>query len=196
MFLRPSRGFFPAAQINRAGDGNAVFVAQNPANPYRRGHLIFGIANALADQVLGLADAAVAIDIDAGVPEKAGWKNRNGDEGLWLAKQRKPVRGERHLGDIEFAVPQHAEESFFDGKVEVVQIDAVDGDAILQQSARAVVVPASHRQPKLGHLPSPLRARRVRNLFASARCRRTPGRAACRRSAPSVAILQVNFSGQ
>ena len=39
-------------------DRDAVVIGQNAANPHRRGHLVLGRADPLADQVLRLADSA------------------------------------------------------------------------------------------------------------------------------------------
>ena len=74
--------------------------------------------------------------------------------GLGIAEHGKRVGGERHFGDVKFPVADHPEKSFLDGDVDVRQVDPVDGDAVLEQRARAVIIPAGHRQAKLGHLES------------------------------------------
>src|SRR5690348_5650409 len=48
-------------------------------------------------------------------------------------------------------MPQHAEERLFHRKIEVVQLDSVDGNAILQQRPSAIVIPAGESEPQLGH---------------------------------------------
>ena len=111
-----------------------------------------GLPTRFPIEVLRLADAAVAIDEDAGVPEIAGRENGNGDKRLGIAKHGKRVGGERHFGDVKFPVADHPEKSFLDGDVDVRQVDPVDGNAVLEQRARAVIIPAGHRQAKLGHL--------------------------------------------
>src|ERR1700733_11270102 len=70
-FLLAARLFLSPGKVARAGDGHRVLVAQNAANPYRRGQLIFGTTDVFPDEVLGLAYAAVLIDEDAGMPERA-----------------------------------------------------------------------------------------------------------------------------
>ena len=70
-----------AGEIADAGGIDAVFVGEDAADPDRRGHLVFGHAEALADQVLRLADAALGRDEDAGVAEETRREDRDGDEG-------------------------------------------------------------------------------------------------------------------
>src|SRR5580700_193239 len=145
LFFGSTRRFFAATEIRDAGNRDMVFVAQNAANPYAGGQLIFRIADALSDQVLRLADAAVAIDEDAGVPERPGRKNRDGDKGPRIAKQGKRVGGERHFGDVKFLVADHPKKSFLYRDVDVGQVDPVDGNALFEQGARAVIIPAGQR---------------------------------------------------
>ncbi len=52
-------------------------------------------------------------------------------------------------------MPQHAEEGFFHGQVEIIQIDAVDGDAAFEQGARSIVIPAGQRELELRHSAGP-----------------------------------------
>ena len=72
----------------------------------------------------------------------------NGGSGV---KERQHVGRERHLGDVELAVPEHAKERLFHRQVEVVEIDALDLHPSVRQRARAVVVPARHGQTQLRH---------------------------------------------
>ena len=150
-FLRAPRLLFAAGEVRRAGDRHAVFVAQDAANPNRRGHLIFGAADALADQILRLANSAVRVDVDAGMPEHARGKDRDRDERRVFAEERERVRRQRHLRHVELAMPQHAKEGFFHRQVQIVQIDAVDGDAAFEQRARSIVIPAGQRELEFRH---------------------------------------------
>ena len=51
--------FFAAGQILHRIDRHAVFVGHDAANPRRRRHLVFRVADPFADQILRFADAAV-----------------------------------------------------------------------------------------------------------------------------------------
>ncbi len=74
-----------AGEILDAGGIDAVFVLQNAALPHRRGELIFRNADALADQILGLGDAALGGDEDAVMAEEPRGKDRDRDEGRIVA---------------------------------------------------------------------------------------------------------------
>ena len=63
--------FLAARAIRHCVDRHAIFVGEDPTNPHRRRHLVFGIAHAFADQVLRFANAACRIDIDARVAEES-----------------------------------------------------------------------------------------------------------------------------
>ena len=65
---------------------DAVVVLQDAADPHRRGHLVLGHADALADQVLRLADAALRRDEDARMAEEARREHRDRDERRVLAR--------------------------------------------------------------------------------------------------------------
>ena len=57
-------------------------------------------------------------------------KNRDGKTGMATngrgsRNSDTRVRGQRHLGDVELAVPQHAEERLLDRQLERVEVDAV-----------------------------------------------------------------------
>jgi hypothetical protein len=67
-----------AGQVGDAVDRHAVVVGEDAADPGRRGHLVFGIADAAADQVLGLPDAGAGMDVDRGRAEEASAKPMSG----------------------------------------------------------------------------------------------------------------------
>ena len=146
--LRAIGRFLPAGEIRDVIDLHAVLVRQDAADPDRSGHLILGAADPLALEVGGLADAGRRVHIDRRMAEEARWEHRNGDEGARLLEAGDDVRRQRHLGDIELAMPQHAEEGLFDRHVEIDEVDAVRHHALVHQRAGAIVVPAAERQAK------------------------------------------------
>src|SRR5580704_18552533 len=79
-FFRTFGLFFAAIEILDARYRNFVLVAKDSADPYAGRHLIFGRSDAFSNQVLGLADSAVAIDENAGMSEESRWEDRDGDE--------------------------------------------------------------------------------------------------------------------
>src|SRR2546428_5011833 len=140
-----------------AGRIDAVLVLQNPANPYWRGHLVFGRGDALADQLLRLLDSTPGGNEDARMAEEPRGKHWDRDECGIFARDRHGIRGKRHLGDVEFAVPQHAEERLLDMLVQIDKLDAFGLDAAVGERARAVVIPAGQGQPQLAQIDSPKR---------------------------------------
>jgi hypothetical protein len=48
-------------------------------------------------------------------------------------------------------MPQHAKEGLFDGKVEIVEMDAIHTDAAFEQGARSIVIPAGQSERELRH---------------------------------------------
>ena len=120
-----SRLLLAAGVIGDAVDGNAVMLGQDSANPHRRRHLVLGRSDPLADQVLRLADAGARVDVDARMAKEARRKDRDRDERARLAEHRDRVRRQRHLGDVELAMPQHPEEGLLDGQIEIGEVDAV-----------------------------------------------------------------------
>ncbi len=150
--LGAPRLFQSTGVVGDAVDRNAVVVGEDAADPHRGGHLVLGIADALADQIDRFANPAGGVHVDARMAEKSGRENRNGDKRGLGRGQRHDVRGQGHLGDIELPVPQHAEEGFFHRQRQVVQIDAIGLHALLEEGTRAVVVPTGQRQSQLRHI--------------------------------------------
>src|SRR5438477_2974618 len=136
---------------------DAVLVLQNTANPYRRGHLVFGRGDALAGQLFWLPDPALGGHEDARMAEEARREYRNRDEWGIFPRDRHGVRGERHLGHIEFAVAQHAKERLLDMLVQIDELDAFGLHAAVGERTRAVVIPAGEGQPQLAQINSPKR---------------------------------------
>jgi hypothetical protein len=83
--------------------------------------------------------------------EHARRKYRDGYERGIGPEQGQDVRGQRHFGDVEFVVPQHAEERFLDRKAQVVEVKALRPDALVDERARAVVVPAGEGESQRRH---------------------------------------------
>ncbi len=63
--LAAARLLLAAGAVGDAVDGHAVVLGEDAADPHRRRHLVLGRPDALADQVLRLADAGVRVDVDA-----------------------------------------------------------------------------------------------------------------------------------
>src|SRR5689334_8106298 len=145
-------GLLLAALVVRlAVHRHAVLVLQDAADPHRCGHLVLGVADLAAHEVLRLLDLRLRVHVDARVAEEARREHRDRDEMPLVLEERDRVRRQRHLRHVELAVPQHAKEGLLDGHVEVREVDAVGLDAALEQAARAVVVPATEGEPEPGH---------------------------------------------
>ena len=164
-----------------------MVLREYAANPYRRGHLVFGAGNPLADQIPRFANPRRGVDVDARVAEKPRRKNRQRDKRPLRPMQRHTVRGQGHLRQVEFAKPRHAEKGLLDRQIKVVEVDAVDFDRAVLQGAGAIVVPAGEAQLQTRHRddPSVCAGRMIaswpRSRFrAQARCRavRVPTRSA------------------
>ena len=70
--LGPAGLLLAARHIGDAVDGHPVMIRENAPDPDRRRHLILGVADPLADQILRLFDARPGAHIDRGVAEEAG----------------------------------------------------------------------------------------------------------------------------
>ena len=140
-----------AGEVLDARRIDAVLVLQDAADPDRRRHLVFGHADALAGEVLG---SRMPLFAETKMHE---WRKiRDGKTGIAMngaivAPQRHRVRRQRHLGHVEFAVPQHAEERLLDVELEILEVDAVGPHAAVGERARAVVVPAGQREAQARH---------------------------------------------
>ena len=97
-----------------------------------------------------------AVDVDAVVPERPGREHRDGHERrVAIAIQAEHVRGQRQLGGLELAEPQHPEEGLFDRQGQVGEIDPGRPDVTLGQRQRPVVVPAGQGQRHAQAHPAP-----------------------------------------
>src|SRR5262249_31475500 len=67
-------------------------------------------ANALAGDVLGRADAGVAVDVDVAVPEHPRWEHRQRHERTVAADEPADVFGTRELRSVELLLAAHAVE--------------------------------------------------------------------------------------
>ena len=81
-------------------------------------------------------------------------KNRDGKTGMAMnarifAHQRDGVRGQRHLRNVELAMPQHPEKRLLDVQVQYIELDAIGLDAAVGECANAIVVPARQGQTQL-----------------------------------------------
>src|SRR2546422_469920 len=143
--------FLASGPVLAARGVDAVLVLQDSANPYGRGHLVLRHADSLACELLRLADAALRGDENARVPEKARWKNGDGDEGGVLTHERHAIRGQRHLRRVELAVAQHPEKRLLDEEFVIDEVDALRVHAAVGERASAVVVPAGEGELESGH---------------------------------------------
>src|SRR3989442_7098114 len=143
--------FLASGPVLAARGLDAVLVLQDSANPYGRGHLVLRHADSLAGELLRLADAALRGDENARVPEKARWKNGDGDEGGVLTHERHAIRGQRHLRRVELAVAQHPEKRLLDEEFVIDEVDALEVHAAVGERASAVVVPAGEGELESGH---------------------------------------------
>ena len=129
----------------------------------------------LSDQVFGFADAALRRNEDARLAEESRRKYRDRDERRLVARDRHGVGGQRHLGDVEFAVAQHAKERLLDMQVKAVEIDAFGAHAAVGKRASAIVVPAGQGQPQFRHVDPPMNGN---DTGLTRRTRRAPARRA------------------
>src|SRR5467141_3253757 len=171
--------FLASGPVLAARGVDAVLVLQDSANPHGRGHLVLRDADSLAGELLRLADAALRGDENARVPEKARWKNGDGDEGGVLTHERHAIRGQRHLRRVELAVAQHPEKRLLDEEFVIDEVDALGTHAAVGERSSTVVVPAGEGELESGHAagasrPSPDRYRAPEKGRAS----RLPCRAA------------------
>ena len=143
--------FEPAVAPLHLGGANAVLVLQNAADPYRRGHLVFGNADHLAAQVLRALDAAVGSDIDRRVTEQPRRKHRDADiRASALRHQVHRVR-QRQFGDVELLVAEGAVERFLRRHRTADRLAAIDADRPVEDRACPVVIDAGDADCQFRH---------------------------------------------
>src|SRR5262249_6314533 len=130
---------------------DAIFVLHHAAHPDHGRDLIFGHADALAAQILGLLDARVGADVHARMTEDARDERRNGDVGRGAGRYRAQVARERELRDVELVKLEGAVEGLLRVERQVGDGAAVDLDAAIPDRARAVVIAARDRDGYLDH---------------------------------------------
>src|SRR5882762_4841289 len=143
--------FLASGPVLAARGVDAVLVLQDSANPYGRGHLVLRHADSLAGELLRLADAARRADENARMPEKARWKERDGDEGRVLPHERHAIGGQRHLRRVELAVAQHPEKRLLDEEFVIDEVDALGTHAAVGERASTIVVPAGEGELESRH---------------------------------------------
>ena len=141
----------PAVAPMDFGRLDAVFVLHQAAHPHHRGDLIFGQADALAAQVLRLADAGVLADIDAGMPENARHESGDADIGRGAGRHRAQIARKRQLRDVEFLEFEGAVENLFGIERQIGGRAALDPDASIHDRARAVIIAARNRYRHTDH---------------------------------------------
>src|SRR5262245_18663928 len=131
---------------------DAVVVLQDAADEDRSRHGVKRDADALACQVLGLADPRLLVDADEAVAEAARGKHRDGHERTLLVGVALDVFGARILGDVELLAARHAIKDrtrLLDA--DEVEIDAVDRDLAGIDRLHAVIERGRKRKLQLGH---------------------------------------------
>src|ERR671936_879024 len=113
------------ARVRKRGT-NLTRTMGAPPKP-RGGHLVVGDADALAFQLAWLAQRRIGAYVERVLAKNARRKDRNGDEARIALGAQDGVGGERHLGDVELLVVQHAPERFARPQREVREpLDAFD----------------------------------------------------------------------
>jgi hypothetical protein len=139
----------PRTQVTSSG-AHAIVVLQDRASPDVGGELVFGKADALALQVLGLLDAVLA-HVDRRVAEGSRQEHRHGDVRALAARVLDQVARQRQFGDVEVHASHGPEEHLLGVQEHVDRIHAVDLHAPVEQRTGAVVVAHGDRELQLGH---------------------------------------------
>jgi hypothetical protein len=130
---------------------DTVFVREEPTRVDRGGLRPFGHADALAGELFGLCDAGLAADVDRRMAKHARREHRQRDEARVVLRGECRDLGERHLGDVEFAVHEEAVEHFLDRQPQRVEIDARDRYRSVDQVAHVVVLADGEREREFRH---------------------------------------------
>ena len=138
---RPGSSWPPLRQWMSVGL-HAVFVLQHAAHPDHRGDLVLGQADALAAQVVRLADAGIGAHIDAGVAEQPRHERRDADIVRRAGRHGADIARERQLGDLELLEAEGAKEDFLRIERQVVDGAALDLHAAVLDRLGAVVIAA------------------------------------------------------
>ena len=86
-------------------------------------------------------DCTIVADVDRRMPERTRQEHRHGYIGRYAARERNKVRTETDLRDLKLAMEVGALEAFLDRHGEVIDVAAFDGNAPIDDSADAVIVP-------------------------------------------------------
>ncbi len=154
---RCARLAMPARMIDGAfgpahgGEVDIVVVRENAADPDRCRHGVERNADALAGDVLGRANAGLAVDIDIAVTEHPRGKHRQRHEGVVAAREPADIFGAGEFRGVELLLAAHAIEQVA-RRVDrdEVEIDILDFDISGPQRLGAVVEAAGKRQS--GHV--------------------------------------------
>src|SRR5215475_8934545 len=129
-----------------------MIMLENAADEDRGRHGVERDADALAFEVLGLADARLLVDADEAVAEAARGKHRDGHERTLLVGVALNVFRARIFGDVELLPARHAVEDrarLLDA--DEVEIDAVDRDFPGIDRLHAIIERGRKRKLQLGH---------------------------------------------
>ena len=133
------------------GEVDAVFVREQSSRIDRRGLRPFGHADALARELRRQGDAAIAADVDRRVAEHARRKHRQRNETPVVLGRQCDDLGERHFGNVEFAVQQKAVEHLLDGQPQHIEVDAGDRHGSVDEVAHVVVLADGEREREFRH---------------------------------------------
>ncbi len=149
-FFRPARLRDAAADPVDVGGRHPVIVIEEGARPDIGRELIFRHADFLALEVRRLLDA-IGADIDRVMAEGAGDEGRHRDVGTVTLRHLDRIARERQFADVEFGGAEGAKENLLRDQRHIDRVDAVDGDAAVDQRPGPVVLADGDREIEFGH---------------------------------------------
>ena len=148
--LRPARLLDAAADPVNVGGLDAEIVVEQGARPHIGGELIFRHADFAALQV-GRLLYPIGAHVNRGVPEGPRDESRDRDIGTIALRRFQGEARQRQFADVEFGAAERTKENLFGAERHEDRVDAVDGDAAVNQRAGAVIVADGDREIELGH---------------------------------------------
>src|SRR5262249_41008371 len=115
------------------GEVHIVMMAENAADPDRRRHGVERDADAFAGDVLGRADAGLAVDVDVAMAEDARGKHQQRHERTSSAGKATDEFGAGEFGGVEFLAAAHAIEDV----ARLLDRDEVEIDVLDRHISRA-----------------------------------------------------------
>src|SRR5262249_10798799 len=124
------------------------------AYPAQGGEWIVGKADPLALEIGGSADAGIAANVDAGMPEQPRDKGRDADIGRIARGHGADIAREREFRDVEFLIAEGAEEDLLGIERQVGGSAAFHLHPAIPDGARAGVIAARNGYRHLDHWAS------------------------------------------